>query len=122
MAVLLVGAGATLRELTARTGEPIVPQAQGPMTGLGVDLTHYPLRMIPGTEDVLGGKLNDFSVEGYYRRTFAAGRYAAPTRRCRPPAGWEDDEAIVRAAYRYDFGGVLWPRVGVSFGFAWSGR
>ncbi|MGC4118095.1 MAG: hypothetical protein QM765_26800 [Myxococcales bacterium] len=119
MAMVLVGAGATLRDFTARTSRPIVPQAQGPMTGFSVDLALYPFRMIEGMKDVAGGKLNDFSFEGHYRRTFANARFGGTDPSLPPACGVEDDETIARAAYRYDFGGP-WPRVGISFGMAWE--
>ena len=114
----LVGAGTMLRDFKVRTDKPVVPQAQGPMAGMGFDLTLFPLRMIPEMKKVLGGKLNDFSLEGHYRRTFAAARLVGAALEA-PACQVEDDEAVARAAYRYDIGGY-WPRVGVSFGFAWE--
>lgn len=119
MARVLVGAGATFRELSAQTTRPIVPKAQGPMTGLGFDVALYPLRMIPGMKDVAAGKLQDFALEASYRRTFASARWAGSDPSLPPSCGVEDDETVARAAYRYDLGGNL-PRIGVSFGVAWE--
>ncbi len=112
VALLLVGPGTVSRSLRASPGP--VPQTDGMMFGLGVDARFFPVRLNPRGAR---GPFSDLSLEGHYRRTLAhavvkGGADDGVT------CGIDDDEVLVRLAYRYPIPGRFLPRVGLSTAFS----
>ncbi len=112
VAYAVVGPGAVFRSLNAGSGAGLVPRAGGAMTGLGVDASFFPARLDPNGER---GPLSNLSLEAHYRRTFASAQLQTDAGEA--SCSVDDDEVLVRAAYRYPLPGEHLPRVGVSAGW-----
>lgn len=113
VALVMVGPAAVFRSLSAESSPGLVPSAQGAMSGMGLGLRFFPLRL---SRRLARGALSDLSIESHYRRTFASAR--VQTAGAEADCGVDDDEVLARLSYRYPLPGERLPRVGLSAGWA----